>query len=129
MGILAHGQQASRAAGVGVRTALNTDRSWWRRHRPQVVVADVDAAVTEPPGETDTPLMVAVLIWIWTQEFPDGDAGVRGRLALRHSGCKGVLVLHRWQRRLTDTERGMAQIRAACHLLCSFVRYCRLSLW
>lgn len=33
--------------------------------------------------------MIDRLIWIWAQECPDGDAGVRRRLALRHSGCKG----------------------------------------
>jgi RNA polymerase sigma factor (sigma-70 family) len=44
-----------------VRTALNTHRSWWRRHQREVVVADVGAAVTEPPPETDASLMAAVL--------------------------------------------------------------------
>ena len=44
-----------------VRTALNTHRSWWRRHQREVVVADVAAAAAEPPAEADASLMAAVL--------------------------------------------------------------------
>ena len=44
-----------------VRTALNTHRSWWRRRQREVVVADVKAAVTGQPAETDGSLMAAVL--------------------------------------------------------------------
>jgi RNA polymerase sigma-70 factor (ECF subfamily) len=44
-----------------VRTALNTHRSWWRRHRREFTVPEVDAAVTEPPADTDASLMAAVL--------------------------------------------------------------------
>lgn len=44
-----------------VRTALNTHRSWWRRHQREVMVADVDAAVTEAPIGADGQLMAAVL--------------------------------------------------------------------
>jgi RNA polymerase sigma factor (sigma-70 family) len=45
-----------------VRTALNTHRSWWRRHQREVIVADVDAAVTEAPADSDGQLMAAVLL-------------------------------------------------------------------
>jgi RNA polymerase sigma factor (sigma-70 family) len=45
-----------------VRTALNTHRSWWRRHQREVIVADVDAAVTEAPVDSDGQLMAAVLL-------------------------------------------------------------------
>lgn len=44
-----------------VRTALNTHRSWWRRQQREVMVPDVDAAVTDPPAETDASLIAAVL--------------------------------------------------------------------
>jgi RNA polymerase sigma factor (sigma-70 family) len=44
-----------------VRTALNTHRSWWQRHRREVIVADLDAAATGPPAEADGELMAAVL--------------------------------------------------------------------
>jgi DNA-directed RNA polymerase specialized sigma24 family protein len=44
-----------------VRTALNTHRSWWRRHQREFVVADVKASAAESPAETDDSLMAAVL--------------------------------------------------------------------
>lgn len=44
-----------------VRTALNTHRSWWQRHRREVMVADVEVAVTQPHAETDGALLAAVL--------------------------------------------------------------------
>jgi RNA polymerase sigma factor (sigma-70 family) len=44
-----------------VRTALNTHRTWWRRHRREFTAADVDAAVTQAPAEADGQLMAAVL--------------------------------------------------------------------
>jgi RNA polymerase sigma factor (sigma-70 family) len=44
-----------------VRTALNTHRSWWRRHQREVMVADVDVAVTEAPVGNDGQLTAAVL--------------------------------------------------------------------
>lgn len=44
-----------------VRTALNSHRSGWRRHRREVMVADVEASATEAPVEGDPRLMAAVL--------------------------------------------------------------------
>ncbi|HMD23475.1 MAG TPA: sigma-70 family RNA polymerase sigma factor [Streptosporangiaceae bacterium] len=44
-----------------VRTALNTHRSWWRRHRREVVVAEVGATAAEPAAEPAGELMAAVL--------------------------------------------------------------------
>jgi hypothetical protein len=29
------------------------------------------------------------LVWIWAQQCPDGDVGLRRRLAVRHTGCNG----------------------------------------
>src|SRR5262249_40073617 len=40
-----------------------------------------------------TAAMIDRLIWIWAQGSPNGDVGLRGRLALRHSGCKGFRCL------------------------------------
>ena|SRR5438067_1320801 len=34
-----------------------------------------------------TAAMIDRLIWIWAQESPDGDVGLRRNLALRHTGC------------------------------------------
>jgi len=36
-----------------------------------------------------TAAMIDRLIWIWAQESPDGDVGLRRNLALRHTGCNG----------------------------------------
>jgi len=44
-----------------VRTALNTHWSWWRRHRREVVVAEVGATAAEPAAEPAGALMAAVL--------------------------------------------------------------------
>ena len=44
-----------------VRTALNTHRSWWRRRQREVMMPEVDAAVTQSPVESDGRLMAAVL--------------------------------------------------------------------
>ncbi|MCW2935860.1 MAG: polymerase, sigma-24 subunit, subfamily [Actinomycetia bacterium] len=44
-----------------VRTALNTHRSWWRRHRREVVVAEVSATAAEPAAQPAGELMAAVL--------------------------------------------------------------------
>jgi RNA polymerase sigma factor (sigma-70 family) len=44
-----------------VRTALNTHRSWRRRHRREVVAAEVDATAAEPAAEPAGELMAAVL--------------------------------------------------------------------
>jgi GNAT superfamily N-acetyltransferase len=40
-----------------------------------------------------TAAMIDRLIWIWAQGSPNGDAGLRRRLALRHTGCKGFRCL------------------------------------
>jgi ribosomal protein S18 acetylase RimI-like enzyme len=40
-----------------------------------------------------TATMIDGLIWIWAQETPNGDVGLRRRLALRHTGCKGFRCL------------------------------------
>lgn len=40
-----------------------------------------------------TAAMVDRLIWIWAQESPNGDVGLRRRLALRQTGCKGFRCL------------------------------------
>jgi RNA polymerase sigma factor (sigma-70 family) len=44
-----------------VRTALNAHRSWWRRHRREVVMAEVSATAAEPAAEPAGELMAAVL--------------------------------------------------------------------
>jgi RNA polymerase sigma factor (sigma-70 family) len=45
-----------------VRTAMNAHHSWWRRRQREVIVAEVDEAVTQPPAEpADGRLMAAVL--------------------------------------------------------------------